>query len=171
MFTRKPTCGRRSMVISKSQTSFMAALPRVGIPKEAGRGCTVFSPSMASEDTQRHFHHILSVEVMPSMSWLKQVEHKPPYSMGGESKNLQMSLKSFANRNASDRPTFAKMCAVQVSHSFFFILFYDFYFFHYSWFTVFVNFYCTEKWPSHTYTYIFLFSHYPPSCSITSDWI
>ena len=47
----------------------------------------------------------------------------------------------------------------------------NFYFFHYSWFTVFCQFLCTAKWPSHTYIHIFFFSHYPPTCSITSDWI
>ena len=30
-----------------------------------------------------------------------------------------------------------------------------------------VNFYCTAKWPSHIYMYIYIyfFSHFPPSCS------
>ena len=31
-----------------------------------------------------------------------------------------------------------------------------------------VNFYCTPKWP--IYKYIFFVSHYPPSCSIASDY-
>ena len=30
-------------------------------------------------------------------------------------------------------------------------------------------FYCTAKWPSHMCVCILFFSHYPPSCSITSD--
>ena len=35
-----------------------------------------------------------------------------------------------------------------------------------------VNFCCVAKWPSYTHIYIlYFFSHYPPSCSITSDWI
>ena len=34
-----------------------------------------------------------------------------------------------------------------------------------------VNFCCTAMWPSHTYIYTFFFSHYPPSFSITSDYI
>ena len=32
-------------------------------------------------------------------------------------------------------------------------------------------FYCTAKWPSHTYIYTFFFSHSSPSCSIASDEI
>ena len=33
------------------------------------------------------------------------------------------------------------------------------------------NFCCTAKWPSYTYIYTFFFSHHPPLCSVTSDWI
>jgi len=51
-----------------------------------------------------------------------------------------------------------------------------FYFFHYSWFTVFCQFLLYSKVTqsnthTHTHTYTHFFSHYPPSCSITSDWI
>ena len=43
-----------------------------------------------------------------------------------------------------------------------------FYFFHYTWFTVFCQFLLYSKM-TQLYIYIFFFSHYPPSCSITSD--
>ena len=58
------------------------------------------------------------------------------------------------------------------------VFFNDFYFFHYSWFTVFCQFSTVQQWPSlthtHTHTHTHLcththihsFSHYPPSCSI-----
>ena len=49
------------------------------------------------------------------------------------------------------------------------ILSYGFYFFHYSWFTVFCQFSLYSK-VTQSHIYIFFFSHYPPSCSITSDW-
>ena len=51
-----------------------------------------------------------------------------------------------------------------------FKIFYD-YFFHYSWFTVFCQFLLYSEVTSHTYTHTFFSSHYPPSCSITSEWI
>ena len=34
-----------------------------------------------------------------------------------------------------------------------------------------VNFYCKKIEPSNTYIHTFFFLYYPPSCSITSDWI
>ena len=46
----------------------------------------------------------------------------------------------------------------------------DFYFFHYSWFIVFCQFILYSK-VTQSRIYMFFFSHYPPSCSITSDWI
>ena len=50
------------------------------------------------------------------------------------------------------------------------IFFNDFYFFHFSWFTVFCQFSAVQQSDPVTRTYItFFFSHYPPSCSIISD--
>ena len=56
-----------------------------------------------------------------------------------------------------------------------FLFFNDFYFSHYSWFTVSCQFSAVQQSDpvthTHTHTYIYiLFSHYPPSCSITSDY-
>ena len=50
-----------------------------------------------------------------------------------------------------------------------------FYFFHDSWFTVSCQFLLFSKVTqpyiyTYEYTYIFFFSHYPPSCSITNKW-
>ena len=59
---------------------------------------------------------------------------------------------------------------VTKSHIYFLIIFNDFYFFHYSWFTVFGQFLLYSK-VTQSYIYTFFFSHYPPSCSIISDQI
>ena len=72
LLTRKPIWGLSSMLVSKSQPSFSAAVARMGIAKEPGRRCMVFYLSVASEDTQHHFQHILQVEVVPRMFRLKQ---------------------------------------------------------------------------------------------------
>lgn len=45
----------------------------------------------------------------------------------------------------------------------------DFYFFQYSWFTVFYQFYTVQQRDPVTHTYIVFFSHYPPSFSIISN--
>ena len=47
-----------------------------------------------------------------------------------------------------------------------------FLFFHYGWFTMFCQFLLYSKvTQSYIHAYIFFLSHYPPSCSIISDWI
>ena len=47
----------------------------------------------------------------------------------------------------------------------------DFYFFHYSWFTVFCPFSTVHQGDPITHIYACFFSHYLPSCSITCDQI
>lgn len=57
----------------------------------------------ASEITH-HFYHVLWVEASPSMPWFKQVKHKPHFSMGEGSRNLQIWFKS-ANCDTSAQYT------------------------------------------------------------------
>lgn len=57
----------------------------------------------ASEITH-HFYHVLWIEASPSMSWFEQVEHKPHFSTGEGSRNLQIWFKS-ANCDTSAQGT------------------------------------------------------------------
>ena len=52
---------------------------------------------------------------------------------------------------------------------FVFKIFNDFYFFHYSWFTIFSQFSAVQQGDPVTQIYTLFFSHYPPSCSIKID--